>query len=234
MSKYTEQVRFVCESMCNLDESTGASKVNEVIDGARGKIFEDYPIFNEDYRQILERKILRHYYTREICAESVGLWKLWLNNRMNEIMPYYNQLYQSALLEFNPFHDVDLTREHQGENSANTSGSTSGSANGRVENSGTNYNLFSDTPQGGLNGVRDENYLTTATKVTGTNNATNTNSTTSSTSTELSSADEFYEHVYGKQGTTSYAKLLKEFRDTFLNIDMLIIRDLNDLFMQVW
>lgn len=234
MSKYTTEVRFVCESICGLNESAGLSKVNEIVDQARTQIFEDYPIFNEDYRAVLEKKILRHYYTREICAESVGLWKLWLNNKMNEIMPYYNQLYESALLEFNPFHDVDLHREHEGESSGNSSGSASGSATGSATNTDTVYNLFSDTPQGGLNGVRDENYLTTATKNTGTSGTSTTNSNSSTTATTLSSADEFYEHVYGKQGTTSYAKLLKEFRETFLNIDDMIIKELSDLFMQIW
>lgn len=234
MSKYTTEVRFLCESACGLDQSAGLSKVNEIIEQARGTIFEDYPIFNEEYRAVLEKKILRHYYTREICAETPALWKLWLNNKMNEIMPKYNQLYESALLEFNPFHDVDLHREHEGENSANSSGSASSSGSGTTSNATDGYSLFSDTPQGGLNGVRQDNYLTTATHNTGTQSGSSTTSSSGTTSSTLSSADEFYEHVYGKQGTTSYSKLLKEFRETFLNIDLMVINELEDLFMKVW
>ena len=234
MSKYTTEVRFICESACGLQQSVGLSNVNEVIDQARPSIFEEYPIFNEEYRAVLERKILRHYYMREICAETPALWKLWLNNRLNEIMPYYNQLYESALLEFNPFHDVDLTREHQGENSANSSGSSSASGSGTNSLTGNGYSMFSDTPQGGLSGVSEENYLTNATHNTGTNTGSTTNTSSGTTSSTLSSADEFYEHVYGKQGTQSYSKMLKEFRETFLNIDLEIIDRLKDLFMQVW
>ena len=43
-----------------------------------------------------------------------------------------------------------------------------------------------------------------------------------------------YNHVIGKTGGTSYSRLLAEYRETFLNIDMLIIEDLSDLFMQLW
>jgi hypothetical protein len=53
--------------------------VNEIIDAARTSIFSfSYPIYDSQHKPELERKILKHYYTREIGAETVGLWKLWL------------------------------------------------------------------------------------------------------------------------------------------------------------
>ena len=107
MSKYTTQVRFICENYAGLTESVGYGKVDEIIASARKKVFDfPYPIFDETYRNVLETKILKHFYTREIGAETVGLWKLWLNTKMNEIMPYYNKLYKSELLDFNPLYDV--------------------------------------------------------------------------------------------------------------------------------
>lgn len=112
MSKYTTEVRFICETYAGREESGSYADVDEIISESREQIFGEYPIFDEQYRPVLETKILRHYYTREICAETVGLWKLWLNNKMNEIMPYYNQLYQSELLKFNPFYDIDLSTSH--------------------------------------------------------------------------------------------------------------------------
>ena len=42
------------------------------------------------------------------------------------------------------------------------------------------------------------------------------------------------ETVKGKQGTQSYASLIMEFRETFLNIDMMVIEDLGELFMNIW
>ena len=85
MSKYTTEVRYVCEVESGLVESQGFNSINTILDNSRTKIFNfPYPIFDEAYRPVLEKKILKHYYTREICAETVGLWKHYLDMRMNE------------------------------------------------------------------------------------------------------------------------------------------------------
>ena len=121
MSKYTTEVRFICESYANLTESEGYDKIPTIVEKARPKIFDfSYPIFDENYRRTLETKIIRHYYTREICCETVGLWKQMLATRMNEIMPYFNKLYESELLSFNPFYTVDYTRDFERINQDNT------------------------------------------------------------------------------------------------------------------
>ena len=223
MSKYTTDVRSICEVNAGLEESVGASQVDDVINKAVDKIFNfSFPIFDEEYRKVLEIKILKHFYTREIGFETVGLWKLKLNTKLNEIMPYYNQLYKSELLEFNPLYDVDVTRKHIG------SGSTNSETNSNGSNSGTNWNLYSDTPQGDVNGLEDGNYLTNATKDSSNSNY-NENGNMSARTT-----DEYLEIVSGKQGATDFSTLLKRYRETFLNIDMLVIAELEDLFMQLW
>lgn len=113
MSNFTTEVRFICESEAGATESKGFNCVDEILRKSVEKVFNfNFPIFDEKYRIPLETKILRYYYTREICDETVGLWKLRLYNRLNLIMPYYNQLYESALLKFNPLYDVDLTTTH--------------------------------------------------------------------------------------------------------------------------
>ena len=110
MSKFTTQVRNICESYAGLLEHSGADSVDSIIEQARAKVFNfEYPIFDEAYRPVLETKILKHYYTREIGAETVGLWKMWLNTRLNEIMGYYNEMYKSTKFDYNPLHDVDIT-----------------------------------------------------------------------------------------------------------------------------
>ena len=110
MAQYTTEVRSICEHYADLQESAGYNSIDSIIEKSAPKIFSfDFPLFDENYRLALEKKILRHYYTREIGDETVGLWKLRLETRLNEIMPYYNQLYKSTLYEFNPFYDVDYT-----------------------------------------------------------------------------------------------------------------------------
>ena len=302
MSKYTTEVRFICETESGLSSSVGEARVNDIIAGSRAKIFDfPYPIFDEMYKPLLETKILKHFYNREIGLETAGLWKLKLDTKMNEIMPLYNLYYQSALLEFNPLYTKDITRKKDNEitkednlreENAGTSTSTktteadgtsqeysanSGSGSSSYANAsheaGTsgvdtvNKDLYSDTPQGALTGVENETYLTNARKITNgsdseyevnkTDNTSETNTTSSSgnstvtTSNDVdedittnsssatiqnkdgSTIEDYLEHVYGYE-SGSASKLLKEYRETFLNIDMMVINELEELFMQLW
>ena len=242
MSKYTTELRFICESKTGLSDSVGFNQIDDVISNSWNKIFDNFPIFDESYRSVLCSKILKHYYTREISAETVGLWQLWLNTRMGEIMPYYNKLYESALLEFHPFKDTNYTRNHGGTFTGDTvrNGRSEIDVDNSVTSNGTSNskNLFSDTPQGAITNIENESYLTNATLIKDTDtNTTNTdgNSTTQNTETTgITNTDNWIETIVGKQSTVSYSKLLQEFRDTFLNIDVMIINDLSDLFMNLW
>ena len=283
MSKYTIEVRYICETAAGLRKSEGLSSVNQIITKAVPKIFDfDFPMFDESYRHVLETKILRHYYTREIGLETVGLWKLKLETKLNEIMPYYNQLYKSELLEFNPFYDVDLTRDHKltrnetvaQKETVNTSedsntdesttsdstinNTTSSTSDDNATATKTHYDKYSDTPQGSLQNVQNDTYLTNArmindndkqtdkTTVNGTGESKgNTNAESSretrrnvdvnsTNSRGLNSLDDYVEHVKGKNGGASYPSLLKEFRETFINIDMMIIGELSELFFNLW
>lgn len=231
MSKYTTEVRFICESCSGLSESAGLANVDKVIASARSKVFDfAYPIFDEAYRSVLETKILKHFYTKEIGAETVGLWKLWLNRKMNEIMPYYNKLYKSELLEFNPLYDVDVTRERAGSSEqSNVGGGTTQSTG---TNSGNSLDAYSDTPQGAVQNLENYTYLTNARKVV--DSGSSQVSSTTTTNNTLNDTEEYLEHVRGKQGGKSYASMLIEYRTTFLNIDMQVIEELNDLFMNLW
>lgn len=279
MSKYTTQVRFICESKSGLEVSGGSGDVDNIIAGSWNKIFTSKaPFFDEAYRSVLCSKILKHYYMREICCETVGIWTLWMNARLEEIMPYYNQLYESAKIEFNPMHDVDLTRKHErnvegtkeengtrtetsdgkrtltGNRDTDTTGN--GTRNTTSGSDGTKRDLYSDTPQGAITGLENENYLTNARKITdnvnGTSNEeTNTTEKSGTDYTETENTDgnvneetkntgssntteDYLETVIGKQGTESFSSLLNKFRETFLNIDMMVIEEFSDLFFGLW
>lgn len=267
MSKYTTEVRFICEQYAGLRESAGLDSVENIITSAAPKIFDfDFPIFNEDYRLGLEKKILLAYYTREICEETVGLWKLRLQSRLNMIMPKYNQLYESTALKFDPFNDVDYVRSGTNSRSGKTQNTRTSESSATSESSGTSSNtgstsntstttdngknLYSDTPQNGLTSVESGEYLTNATVTAGNNesssNGTSNDSGNTSASgksnTEETVSDngsssnegEFEESVRGKMGATSYSRLLMEYRETFLNIDEMVIGELSDLFFGLW
>ena len=291
MSKYTTELRFICENAAGLKESEGYNKIDDIIQKAIPIVFNfEFPVFDENYRNVICTKILKHYYTREISEETVGLWKLRLDTRLNEIMPYYNQLYKSELIEFNPLYDTDLTTRHNAqkdettkkneEETENRTGSneytksvaddattvnatkTTGSDNGTTTNNDTRKELYSDTPQGSLQNVENETYLTNARKVIDNKNETRANTSTGESSSttsykdslsdtgdssfkedrgiarngniQLNSTDEYVNAVSGKSGGASYSKMLEEFRKTFLNIDMMVIEELSDLFFGLW
>ena len=154
MSKYTTELRYICEEAAGLKESEGFSSIDAILNAARPKIFSfDYPIFDRDYKPVLETKILKHFYTREIGAETVGLWKLWLEAAMTEIMPYYNTLYHDGLQVINPFYTTDITEAYDaegtktdrstvdktesGSHSSQESGSHSSQESGSTTNGGT-------------------------------------------------------------------------------------------------
>ncbi len=295
MSKFTTEVRFICETAAGLEESKGYNSVAEILNNVANIVMPNYPIFDEAYRKVLNTKILKHYYTREIGMETVGLWKLHMDERMNLIMPKYNKLYESALIEYGIFDDVDLTttREIDGGRNENKQATTIGSAstnenesssetidrdstaNNSSEtisaNAGQNASeakqvqKYSDMPQGGITNLENSNYLTNATideksgggsdstmgtaqsegsqvfnedvGTTGSRNN-NTQRRDSEERTEenrITNTEDYLEHIVGKHWATgSKAKMIKEYRDTIINVDQMIIDELSDLFFGLW
>lgn len=164
MSQYTTQLRFICESLTGHKLSNGYNSINDIIQNAIPIIFDfDFPFFDENFKNVLCTDFLRHYYTREICCETYGLWKLRLADRFNMIMPYYNQLYSSTLIDYDIFNNVNLKTTSKNNNTTSTtsknnstfnstndstSKTTNNSTNnktGTVENTNVNNNTVTDT-----------------------------------------------------------------------------------------
>lgn len=233
MSRYTIELRYLIEGNYDLG-------------------LKDYPIFDESYREQLNNKIIQHYYFREIGFETEALFKNRLNQKMNEIMPYYNQMYESSKLKIDPLSTIDLEEvfsrksKTTGEGTSSTSG-TGNNTNNFNSTDATDYgkiSKFSDIAQAQTtpNEILNDKYLTSATVDDGqdknTNTGTNTSqteSTTSGTSTDKRNLDEDTTLTRkGNNGTASESELLNMYRETFLNIDMMIIDDLDELFLGIW
>ena len=161
MSKYTTEVRFICESLTGHDESVGFNEIDTIIQDAIPLIFSfDFPIFDEEYRNVLCTKILRHYYTREIGLESYGLWKLKLQTKLNEIMPYFNKLYESELISISPL--VNNRYSVTGNKTKTGSDSTTGTSSSLENATGGSTNIRTG-------GYTDTNNLTDTLTKTGNN-----------------------------------------------------------------
>ena len=99
MSQYTTQV---LQLVYGLTADMPLSPLSERIEKARQQIFDfEYPIWHPDHKKELEKKIIYHFLNWEIGLETYPLWKIYLEGRMNEIMPYYVELYNSIY----PFKD---------------------------------------------------------------------------------------------------------------------------------
>ena len=277
MSKYTTELRYLIEN--NFDIG-----------------LKDYPIFDENYRESLNQKIINHYYFREIGMETAELFKRYLNNTMNEIMPYYNQLFKSELLEFNPFYNVDKTvtsdknnnsvsdfvgnisgkntqtadtentQTNNGKQQTTTAATSTGESVGNSTTTNKNKNVSSDTPQGflSINSIENETYASAAemgnaesinnskatsnnaengitdqttadeTKATGNSKSNATTETDTANKTTSNDFENYISHVIGKSEGETYSEMLMKFRETFLNIDMMIIDELKTCFMMIY
>lgn len=255
MSKYTTEVRYVCEQKAGLVESVGFSGVEEVLEKSWDKVITSrVKMFDEEYRKVLYKKILKHYYTREIGAESVGLWQLWMNTKLEEVMPYYNQLYESELIKIEPLRNVDYSRTYDkkgvgskqetGRVDSTSTDSGSSERSGSASESRDSTDLYSDTPQGGITGLKEMKYLTNARLVNESGSSSGSSKESSSSTGNVVSdtanttthddSEVYTEKVVGKTDGASMSAMLKEFRESFLNIDMMVIGEFSDLFMNLW
>ena len=190
-----------------------------------------YPIFDENYRDTLNQNILHHYYENEIGFETAPLFRFYLNQKLNEIMPYYNELYkvQKKLINENLLlNNVNLTENLQGSNTTQSS-STSNSTNTGTSNS---KNLFQDTPQGEISNT-DINNQKWATNLTLDNNSTS-NSIQDTSSANGSGTNAYLKTIIGNNGGKFNIDILNDIKNNLMNIDLMIINDLNDLFMGIY
>ena len=191
----------------------------------------NYPIFDENYRETLNHNILYHYYENEIGFETAPLFRLYLNQRLNEIMPYYNELYkvQKKIIDDNLLlNNVNIKESLTGENETQTS-SISNSTNSGSSN---NKNLFQDTPQGQISNIELENQ-SWATNLTLNNNTSNNTINDTSNSTG-SGTNSYIKTIIGNNGSKFNIDLLNDIKNNLMNIDLMIINELYDLFMQIF
>lgn len=212
----------------------------------------DYPSFYEgDAKKAFEQKVIDHYLFHQIGVETPARFKHNFKTRIREIMPYYNQMYKSVkIMEEldDPFGNVDITETfEQTSNDTSTGESTATSNSDRTttrtdERTGSDdaTRKFSNTPQGRIDWT--DGYLTEVEL-----NEREQNENLSSTETDESSGDSTassmstntgtIKHTLtrkGNQGVNTYAHDMLELRQSFINVDMMVIGALRDLFLLIY
>ena len=190
-------------------------------------------------KKAFEQKILDHYRFRQIGQETVGRWLHYFRSRIREIMPYYVQLYEFEAKWFNvddPLESYNLVETFEGNSSGSGTVTTSGSSENTSESSGTTEatRKHSDTPQGSISNL--DSYMSEATREDGTqtNGSTVTGSDSSETGTENTGSSSHTLTRRGNIGVQPLGTEVKNIRDAFININLMVINELKDLFLQVY
>ena len=191
---------------------------------------KNYPIFDEAYRETLNNNILMHYYENEIGFETAGLFKVYLNQKMFEIMPYYNELYkvQKKILLNDITNNVNLTETFKRDTSTNTSSKSASTSSGISKSK----NVEQATPQGSLKEENIDNY-SYASNITMDKNDTS-NSVNDSATGESSGNENYIKTIIGNNGSKYNVDILEQLKNNLMNIDLMIINELNELFMQIY
>lgn len=163
---------------------------------------DPFPIWDENHRGELEKKIIEHYYFRQIGFETVGRFKFMLNVKLREIMPRYNKLYKTTVFNYNPIENYNM--EEQGEDTREASGSSLGK--------------FQETPQGELESLLEGKYLTNATHA----------------SDESKGKDKHTFSRHGNIGVTTTQQMIEQERKIIIDLDIMIIDELKELFIGVY
>ena len=189
---------------------------------------------SEELRKNFIQKFYDEYMFREIGFETTERFKRCLLGKLNLIMPYYEQLYQTELecKDINFMLNKDLTETFEREITGTSEVNSNATTNASGTSSANSNDMMYDTPNTRIDditkyptqGSQGENNASTTSNATSTNNQTGENSQTERTS--LISQ--------GNIGITSSAQLLKEWRDVIINIDKMILDDLEDLFLLLY
>lgn len=232
---------------------------------------KDYPLPSflhsagdmQTWREALNQKIINHYYFNEICCLPPDRFKLFLNNTLNEKMPYFNLLYDAMAEKWKFYTGGTLNEVIKADGTSSDNGTKTGTDvlarsgidttnNSSLQNQNSdsfNLAVSSDTPGQMLNiesDIANNTYANNAVKqknkgtYSGNSNSTDTttyNSKETTTFDEHTTADR--QHNDNRNRTVSglnnmsYAELFKEYSESVRNLDLEVIDSLKDCFMGI-
>lgn len=247
MSQYTTQLRYIVEV-----NSTPGKSVSARCAEAAPKIFpENWEFFDETKKLDFETAFLRHFYMQEICCETVGLWKMFLEDWLFTNMPYYNRILSALATDYDFLNAYDFTEKSNfGEKTIETGNEKvedneqgSGNENSTTTDNGSG-NSFSkeyDFPSNNIDEITD--HITAANSTDSSAQNENTvereteNSRNRTATTERSNSGERQNsNIITRTGRAgvSPGQLMKEYIDALRNIYQEIFDSADSLFMGVW
>lgn len=126
-------------------------KTRQLANVSRETIFDfDYPLTSKVSKEYFETQILNHYIDRRIGFQTFTSFKIHLENKLNEIMPVYNKMFD-MLDGWDVFNDGEVTKRIT-DNTNKLSSNT--------KTSDISDRKYSETPQNRLKDIQDGKYLT--------------------------------------------------------------------------
>lgn len=228
MATYTVELRKICE-LYGRNEVENWFKDYSLTDYLTPTQIEQIEKFNVWSKDRLARKIVDHYYMREIGLETPELFKHYAKVSMQEIMERALPKIYSNFLEYDPLSNVDFTETYTRE----IEGATEGSSSSNSTNTASGYNINNNTPQKRI--TRQD--LNTGAYASSTNQSDTNSSIEDETNAQSSSntIERFTRHEEGDNGVIiTNQRLVKEYREIIVAIDEEIINELSSLFMGIY
>lgn len=177
----------------------------------------------------LAKKIVDHYYMRELGFETIGLFIHYAKVTMNELMEEYLPLIYSNAIQYDPLVNVDYTESFNRNSQTGNVGTSSSSSS----SSGSALGVNSDTPQGQISKAS----ILAGSYATSTSATENENSVSNETDTQSNSnsLENYTKRVKGNSGVSATAqKMIEQYRNNIRAIDREIIEKLDILFMGLY
>ena len=195
---------------------------------------QPYNLYNNELKPYFQEKFFQHFMFYEIGFDNINIFKQHLISTLNDIYPKYKQLYETEIrcqnIDFMLNKDLkeSYVRKLNGESEGNSQ-ATSSSDNTSTSN---DLSIANDTPQNKIDDL--DKYMTSASK-SNSNSTNNSTSNANNTIKNKSNNTEEYELIsQGNIGVTSSAELLEKWRNVLINIDLMIFKELENLFLFVF
>lgn len=191
------------------------------------KLFDfEYDFYTDDLmiKSNFEKKFIDYYMFHEIGFETVGRFKHSLKAKLNTIMPYYKQLYESELRtkEIDFMLNKDYTETY------------TKNINDKNTIIGNNQNIYEDNSKSSdiNDGVSNVSLSNGSLTNVGANSSSSTDNINSES--ENNRNETYTLEGKGNIGITSSAELLEKWRNIMIYIDEMIINEMYELFMLIY
>lgn len=127
-------------TLSEIMDTYGVDTIDDAVPMASVFGLDKYPIFDDTYRDELNRKIIARFWNREIGQETDEKFRMRMDTRMREIMVEKNQLYLSEQIKFDPMKTIDLSTVVNETGSGTLHGTTSSTQDTTEQTDGTHGN----------------------------------------------------------------------------------------------